>query len=197
MTQQLERDFPPGHPSASDYNPSSPEAIEWVRKNVSPLGARDFPVDHPKALDTPGNLNHLRWDAGTDPHNPHREEFTGRTPEQAAGVRLMTALASATAKESPVTQPLDASVVNAALDAKRQALKRDVLTAEEYADVVADVHARPRDPVSVEDARAKIAKQHQALQVLLSRGYNVNTAMERIAREGAESILGLSPHTET
>jgi len=187
---QLERDFPHGHPAASDYDPASPEAIEWVRKNVSPLGERDFPVDHPKALDTAGNVNHLTWRAGTDPHNPHREEFTGRTPEQAAGVAAMSAIASAAAAESPVTIPLDAAEINAALDAKRVELKRDILTAEEYAAVVRDVHSRPRDPVSAEDVRAHIDKQHRALQALLTRGYNRNTAMDIIGREGADSVLG-------
>lgn len=187
--QQSERDFPLGHPAASDYNPASPEAKEWVRKNVSPLGERDFPVDHPKAIDTPGNLNHLQIRAGTDPHNPHREEFTGRTPEQAAGVAAMTAIASAAAAESPVTFPLDAAEVNQALDTKRVQLGRDVLTADEYAAVVKEVQSRPRDPVSAEDVRAHIDKQHRALQALMSRGYNRNTAMDIIAREGADAIL--------
>lgn len=188
--QQLERDFPPGHPAASDYDPQSPEAIEWARRNVHPLGDRDFPVDHPKALDTAGNTNHLSWRAGTDPHNPQREEFTGRTPEQAAGVARMSAIASAAAVESPVTVPLDAAEVNTALDAKRVELKRDILTAEEYAAVVREVQSRPREAESAEDVRVRIDKQHRALQALLTRGYNRNTAMEIIAREGADSVLG-------
>jgi hypothetical protein len=187
--QQLERDFPPGHPAASDYDPTSAEAKEWVRVNVSPLGERDFPVDHPKALDTPGNLNHLTFRAGTDPHNPHREEFTGRTPEQAAGVAAMSAMASAAAAESPVTVPLDAAEVNQALDAKRHELGRDLLTAAEYAAVVQAVQLRPRDPLSAEDIRVRIERQHQALQRLMERGYNRNTAMDIIAREGAAAIL--------
>src|SRR5260221_7540880 len=140
---QLERDFPPGHPASSDYDPRSPEAIEWARKNVSPLGQRDFPVDHPKAADTAGNTNALVWETGVDPHNPHREPHTGRTPEQAAGVAVMSAIASKAALESPVTQPLDAAEVNAALDAKRREVNRDLLTPAEYSEVIAALQVRP------------------------------------------------------
>jgi hypothetical protein len=67
MASQQERDWPPGHPKAGDYDPNSPEAKEWARVNVHPLGERDWPVDHPKALDTPGNENTLVWQAGVDP----------------------------------------------------------------------------------------------------------------------------------
>lgn len=186
---QIEEDFPKGHPARFDYDPHSPEAIEWARKNVAPLGQRDFPVDHPKAADTPGNTNHLQWQAGVDPHNPHREAHTGRTPAQAAGVAALTETASKAAQESPVLQPLDASIVNAALDERRRQLNRDLLTPEEYSDVVARVRAATADPVSEADVKARIEKQHQALQVLLGRGYTRATALEVIAREGADKFL--------
>lgn len=86
MTAQTiqERDFPKGHPKASDYVPGSPEAIEWARKNIHPLGERDFPVDHPKAVDTPGNTNAIPIRPGIDPAHPELEEFTGATPAIAA-----------------------------------------------------------------------------------------------------------------
>ena len=190
--QQIERDFPPGHPAASDYDPASPEAIEWARKNVAPLGQRDFPVDHPKAVDTPGNTNALQWEAGVDPHNPHREPHTGRTPEQAAGVASMTAIASARAKESPVTQPLDATEVNAALDKKRQELGRDLLTPDEYSEVIASLQQQPRTAETEQQIRDRIEKQHQALGLLIGRGYTRNAALEVIAREGADKVLGIS-----
>lgn len=190
--QQIERDFPPGHPAASDYDPRSPEAIEWARRNVTPFGQRDFPVDHPKAADTPGNTNTLEWETGVDPHNPHREAHTGRTPEQAAGVAAMSETASRAAKESPVTLPLDAAVVNTALDKKRVEVGRDLLTPEEYSEVIAEVQTARRDPVSAEDVRVKVEKQHLALQTLLSRGYTRNSALEVIAREGTDKVLGVS-----
>jgi hypothetical protein len=192
MTQQIERDFPPGHPAASDYDPASPAAIEWARKNVSPLGERDFPVDHPRAADTPGNTNALQWEAGVDPHNPHREPHTGRTPAQAAGVAAMTAIASARAQESPVSQPLDATEVNAALDKKRQELGRDLLTPAEYSEVIASLQSQPRTAETEQQIRDRIEKQHQALGLLIGRGYTRNAALEVIAREGADKVLGIS-----
>jgi hypothetical protein len=188
--RQTEQDFPAGHPARSDYNPESAEAKEWLRKNVSPAGERDFPVDHPKALDTPGNTNALQIAAGVDPHNPHREAFTGRTPAQAAGVAAMSELASKAAKESPVVQPVDAAVLNEALDAKRREVGRDLLTAEEYNAVMAEQQSKPRDADSELDARLRVDQQHRALNLLLSRGYTRNAALEVIAREGAEAVLG-------
>lgn len=85
MTPVTERDFPVGHPKAFDYNPKSPEAIEWARKNIHPKGERAFPVDHVKAPDTPGNDCSMEWRIGVDPLHPELEEFTGATPEVAAG----------------------------------------------------------------------------------------------------------------
>jgi hypothetical protein len=189
---QIERDFPPGHPAASDYNPASPEAVEWARVNVSPFGTRDFPVDHPKAIDTPGNTNHIRWESGVDPHNPHREPHTGRTPEQAAGVAAMTAVATARAKESPVSLPLDAVEVGAALNAKRAEVGRDILTPEEYAEVIAKIQSSPRTAETEQQVRARIEQQHVALGILLGRGYTRDSAMEVIAREGADKVIGVS-----
>lgn len=78
MPTPQEPDHPPGHPKRFDYDPASPEAIEWKRKNFHPLGERDFPVDHPKAIDTPGNTNHIPALPGVDPNHPEREPFTGR-----------------------------------------------------------------------------------------------------------------------
>lgn len=189
---QIERDFPPGHPAAADYNPASPEAIEWARVNVAPLGTRDFPVDHPKAADTPGNTNHVTWEAGVDPHNPHREPHTGRTPEQAAGVAAMTAVATARAKESPVSQPLDAVEVNAALDAKRLEVGRDLLTPEEYSEVIGKIQVQPRAPETEAQIRERIEKQHLALGALISRGYTRSAALELIAHDGPDKILGIT-----
>lgn len=86
MTAQhvQERDFPKGHPKASDYVPGSPDALEWARMNIHPKGERDFPVDSIKASDTKGNLNSLSIRPGIDPLHPELEEFTGATPEVAA-----------------------------------------------------------------------------------------------------------------
>jgi hypothetical protein len=192
MSAQVEQDFPAGHPARSDYDPESPDAKEWLRKNVSPRGERDFAVDHPAALDTPGNKNTLTWHGGVDPHNPHREAFTGRTPAQAAGVAALSELASKAAVESPVVLPLDAVEVNQALDAKRKELGRDLLTPEEHSEVIAAIQSRPRTAQSEAEIRANIEKQHQALGFLIGRGYTRNAALERIAIEGADTVLGLS-----
>lgn len=189
MTPQAEYDFPPGHPGRADYDPKSEAAIEWARKHVSPLGSRDFPVDHPKAADTPGNLNHVVYEAGVDPLNPHREAHTGRTPEQVEGIRELSRMASQAALESPVTLPLDAAVVNAALDEKRRELGRDLLTEEEYSEVVAQIHTARREGEDPAEVRAKVEHQHRALNVLLGRGYTRNTALEMIAREGADKFV--------
>jgi hypothetical protein len=192
MSPQVEYDFPPGHPARFDFDPESADAKEWARKHVSPLGERDFPVDHPKAADTPGNTNALTWEAGVDPHNPHREPHTGRTPEQAAGAAVLSAIASAAAAESPVLQPVDAAEVNAALDEKRRAVKRDLLTPEEYSEVLATIQSKPRTVESEQAIRARIEKQHLALGALMGRGYTRNAALEVIGREGADKVLGIS-----
>ncbi len=193
MERQVEEDFPKGHPARHDYDPHSPEALEWVRRNVSPFGERDFPVDHPKAIDTAGNTNTLTWPAGVDPHNPHREPFTGRSPEQAAGVAQMSAIASRAAQESPVVQPLDAVEVAAALNAKRKEVNRDVLTPDEYSSVMAELQSRPRPGEDPDAVARRISAQHQALTELLSRGYPRQTALDMIALEGAEKILARFP----
>ena len=191
--RQVEQDFPAGHPARHDYDPHSPEALEWVRKNVSPFGERDFPVDHPRAADTPGNTNTLTWTPGVDPHNPHREPFTGRTPAQAAGVAQMSAIASRAAAESPVLQPIDAVEVAKALNAKRKEIGRDVLTPDEYASVMAELQSRPREGEDADTVARRIAAQHQALTLLLSRGYPRQSALDMIALEGAENILARFP----
>lgn len=104
-----EEDHPKGHPARHDYDPKSPEAKEWARRNIHPKGERDYPIDHVKAVDTKGNLNHVRIDAGVDINNPEREAFTGRSPEQAKAVRDMNArLAKAaldTIPPAPVVAP--------------------------------------------------------------------------------------------
>lgn len=196
MARQVERDFPPGHPAAGDYDPESPEAKEWARKNVHPLGERDFPPDHPKALDTPGNLNHLPVTAGVDPLNPHREAFTGRTPAQATAVRELSAVASQAARESPVVQPIDAAVVNRLLDQRRRELNRDLLTPEEYQGVLRDYHATRAEGVAAAEADLKLTVEQQAISYVMSRGYEVDVATIIVKREGAEKILksaGITP----
>ncbi len=105
MAKQLEEDYPVGHPARFDYDPKSPEAIEWARLHIFPKGERDYPPDHPAAMDTPGNENHLQWRAGEDPHRPELEAHTGRTPAQAAAVREMNRRLAESARESPVLEP--------------------------------------------------------------------------------------------
>jgi hypothetical protein len=188
-TKQLERDFPPGHPGAADFDAESPEAKEWARSNAHPLGERAFPIDHPKALDTPGNLNHLPVTAGVDPLNPQREAFTGRSPAQAAGVRALSAIASRAALESPVTHPIDAGVVNRMLDLKRQELNRDLLTPDEYQGVLRDYHATRAEGVSHAEAELKLTTDQQAVSYVMSRGYTVDVATIIVHREGADKIL--------
>ncbi len=190
---QTEQDFPAGHPARFDFDPNSREAVEWARKNIAPLGERDFAIDHPKAADTPGNTNTLEWTAGVDPHNPHREPFTGRTATQAAGVARLSALASAAAKDSPVLQPLNAIEVANALNAKRKEVGRDLLSPDEYSEVIGALHEQPRAEEDPRAVAARINAQHQALAVLLGKGYSRNTALEMIAREGAETILAQHP----
>lgn len=194
--RQIEEDFPPGHPGRFDYNPKSPEAIEWARKYVAPLGERDFPVDHPKAVDTAGNTNHLHWDAGVDPFNPHREPHTGRTPEQVAGVRALSAIATERAKDSPVAHPIDSATVNRMLDNKRNELGRDNLTEEEYASVLRDYHAQRGAGVDAATVELKLSAREQAISYVMSRGYTVDVATLIVDREGAGKILqqaGIEP----
>lgn len=194
--RQIEEDFPAGHPGRHDYNPKSPEAIEWARRHVGPLGERDFPVDHPKAIDTPGNLNHLQWETGVDPMNPHREPHTGRTPEQAAGARALSERASKRATESPVTHPIDAATVNRMLDNKRHELNRDELTPEEYAGVMRDYHAQRGAGVDAATAELKLSAREQAISYVMSRGYPVDVATLIVDREGADKIMqqaGIEP----
>lgn len=105
MALPKEDDYPRGHPGRFDYDPKSPEAIEWRRQHYNPKGERDWPVGHPAAADTPGNKNNVVVLAGVDPDNPHLEPFTGRTPEQAAALREALAPAAAVAKPSEPLQP--------------------------------------------------------------------------------------------
>jgi hypothetical protein len=100
----VEQDFPAGHPKRFDYDPKSPEAIEWARLHIHPKGERDFPVDHPKAVDTKGNTNHLAWAPGVDPLHPELEAHTGATPAQAAARKAFEAQLSARAQETPTTE---------------------------------------------------------------------------------------------
>lgn len=192
MPPMVEEDFPKGHPGRSDYDPESAEAKEWARLHVAPLGERDFPIDHPKALDTAGNLNHLPSLAGVDPLNPHREPFTGRTPAQAAGVRALSEAASKAAAESPVLLPIDAGVVNRMLDAKRSELRRDMLTPEEYASVLRDYHAQRSAGVAALDKEVKLSKRERAISYVMSRGYSVEVAAAIVDREGADALLKMA-----
>jgi hypothetical protein len=73
---------------------------------VHPKGERDWPVDHPKAVDTPGNSNHLTMVAGVDPLHPEREQFTGRDPEKAKRMREISAEMSKHAQESLPRDPV-------------------------------------------------------------------------------------------
>lgn len=187
--QKADEDFPPGHPGRGDYDPTSEEAIEWARTHVSPLGERDFPVDHPGAVDTPGHKNAIIWQAGVDPFNPHLEAHSGRTPKQAAGVRALSEYASSVAKESPASMPLDAIAVNAALDAKRKQLKKDILTEAEYSDVVAAFQTGKTTAEASAELRASIEHQWEAIDHLRGRGYTQNAALEILGREGADKIL--------
>jgi hypothetical protein len=116
---QTEEDFPKGHPARFDYDPASPEAKEWARKHIHPKGERDFPVDHPKAVDTPGNTNHVPVRAGVDPAHPELEAFTGRTPEQAAAVKAVNAALAAMQVETPM---MPEGFVDTAAVAKKTAL---------------------------------------------------------------------------
>ncbi len=140
-----ERDFPVGHPASFDYDPSSAEAKEWARRNVNPRGERDFPVAHPKAADTPGNLNHLEVRAGVDPLNPHMQDFTGRSPEQAEAARAEALRQAEFAKESPALEPMDADVANAALARRRKELGVETLSMDETQAVLAELQHQRED----------------------------------------------------
>jgi hypothetical protein len=106
MATPQEPDFPLGHPKRFDYDPESPEAIEWARIHIHPAGERDFPVGHPKALDTDGNRNAVPALPGVDPNHPELEPFTGRTPRQVAADRALWAERAARAKPSPEREPI-------------------------------------------------------------------------------------------
>src|SRR5215813_10046079 len=105
MPTPQEPDYPPGHPARFDYDPNAPEAKEWIRRNVNPKGERDFPVDHPKAIDTEGNTNAVPVLPGVDPARPEHEAFTGRSPEQAKAVREVNERLALTARESVTPDP--------------------------------------------------------------------------------------------
>jgi|SRR5208337_5690646 len=105
MTRE-EEDFEPGHPARCDYNPASPEAIEWARKHYAPKGERDFPVGHPRAVDTPGNLNQMVTLPGIDPLHPELEPFSGRTPAQVEALAKLNATLAQQAKETPALKPV-------------------------------------------------------------------------------------------
>lgn len=193
---KADESFPKGHPGRADYDPESPEAKEWARLNVHPLGERDFPVGHPAAADTPGNLNHLTWTPGVDPINPHREAHTGRTPAQVEGLRKLSEQASRQAQDSPVTYPVDAAVLNKMLDNKRKETGRDLLTNDEYQSVVRDYHVQFSSDVEKAKAELKLTVRDQAISYVMSRGYELNVASVIVDREGPERVLqqaGITP----
>jgi hypothetical protein len=107
MTPQ-EADFEPGHPARFDYDPHSLVAMQWAKAHFALKGERDFPVGHPKAVDTPGNENHVAVRAGNDPAHPELQEFTGRTPEQVEGLKLYQQFAAPLAAETPAREPIEA-----------------------------------------------------------------------------------------
>jgi hypothetical protein len=133
---QIERDFPIGHPAASDTVIGSAEHHAWLEQHKWVENQRDFPPGHPKAVDTPGNLNSLAWPAGIDPLNPHLEEHTGLTPDKAAAVKEWNLQQAELAKESAALLAIDANVANAALAEERARLEVDTLTAEQHAAVL-------------------------------------------------------------
>jgi|SRR6267154_1396888 len=146
MAQAPERDFPIGHPAAIDTRIGSPEHLAWIQKHKFEENARDFPPGHPKAVDTPGNLNTLVHQAGVDPHNPHLEAHTGRTPAQAAAVAQWNRDEAAGAHESPVMPVIDGAVLNEALAAERERLGVDALTMEETQAVMATLQSQALKP---------------------------------------------------
>jgi hypothetical protein len=108
MATREEEDYPVGHPARFDYDPDSKEAKEWARKHHNPKGERDFPVDHPKAVDTPGNDNATEWKPGIDPARPHHEEHTGRSPKVAKKLKQIAQEVAKSVPESPAKQPVEA-----------------------------------------------------------------------------------------
>lgn len=154
MAPQIERDFPIGHPAAVDTIIGSEEHLAWLEHHKFLENARDFPPGHPKAVDTAGNLNALPIRPGIDPHNPHLEEHTGRTPEKAEAMREWQKAEAAGAHESPVMPVIDAAVLNAALAAKRADLDVDALTMEQTQAVMAELQhlaLKPPRPAQVPD----------------------------------------------
>jgi hypothetical protein len=101
-----EPDFPVGHPKRYGYDPASPEAKEWARLHIHPAGERDFPVGHAKAIDTPGNQNHIPAEPGVDPLHPELEPFTGHTPDQVAAERALWNERVKAAGPSPEREPI-------------------------------------------------------------------------------------------
>jgi len=132
MTAIVEDDYPKGHPARCDYDPASPEAREWARLNIHPRGERDFPVGHPKAVDTPGNTNATVWVAGVDPKHTELEAFSGRTPAQVEGLRAVYAERAALAQPTPVRKPIDAHAFNSAYQAKCEQLGVRELSIQQY-----------------------------------------------------------------
>jgi hypothetical protein len=120
-----EDDFPKGHPARFDYDPASPEAKEWARRNISPKGERAFPVDHVKAPDSKVNDCATVWRPGVDPAHPEKEEFTGASPEVAAARRAFHTQLAKAAQETPM---LEDGRVNVAAVAEKTAL--DFLAAQ-------------------------------------------------------------------
>ena len=107
MTPQ-EQDFEPGHPKRCDYDPMSAEALAWARNNYAPLGERDFPLGHPKAMDTEGNQNRVPVLAGEDPLHPELQPFSGRTPGQVKAIEALNTVLAKQAKETPARKPITA-----------------------------------------------------------------------------------------
>lgn len=150
MAQAPERDFPIGHPAAIDTVIGSSDHLAWVEHHKFLENLRDFPPGHPKGSDTPGNLNAIPVRIGVDPHNPHLEPFTGRTPEKAAAVAQWNKEEAAGSHESPVLPIVEQSVAEAAMAAKRAELKVDALTMEQHMAVLVELQrkglTRPPDP---------------------------------------------------
>jgi len=136
MAAVVEQDFEQGHPKRFDYDPASPAAREWARVHISVKGERDFPVDHPKAVDTKGNHNTVVVLPGVDPFHPELEAFTGRTPEQAKAAAEMLAELARQAKETPPRPLIDGVKLNEALIRERQRLGVQTLNAAQYAAVL-------------------------------------------------------------
>jgi len=143
MTAIVEDDYPKGHPARCDYDPNSPEAKEWMRVNCHPKGERDWPIDHPAAIDTVGNKNAVVWTPGVDPHHPDREAFTGRTAEQAKATRAAQQVLMAHARETPVRRAVDAAAIRAAYDEECKRLGVNQLSEEQNLALLTRVGAMP------------------------------------------------------